>query len=581
MAQTRRCEWTLASTLAASLPGFVAYLSADNLLGTSIFMAPSSGGAAFDDGRDIRAYSVVGGVPEQIPVEVQFNRFSQTARIWARFPSFTVAPTLRLEWGDSSLSAVPVTGTYGRNAVWQDYALVIHATEDGTTATDSTGNGAVTVEGGGFAPATVAHPGGMAGWKFDGIDDRWSTPARDGIRARRPFTAQAWTARGSTSVHDYLFSNLNNQGWAFRRGGGATSNLNYDTWNASGAGSGATVAWGSSWHSHAVTASATTLKFYDNGAQLGADAAHSIQPNNTYNQLLVSGYWTNGSAVMWSSATFSEWRIRPDVLSADWLATEYSNQSDPLSFWGTPVETDIGGGDSPVVAEAGLPTAVAVAPAATAYGGAVAGASLTGTVALAPAAVATGSTVALSGLPEAIFTAPTGSVSGGAAIATALPAVTLSAPAAQVTASGSVSAAASLPTATVSAPQAYGSGSQSVLAEAGLAVAMALPPLVQVSAGAMAFAALPAIGVYAPGAHASAGSATLAFAELPTVVAVAPEALAAGAARAVAELPTITASAPVAIIGQPYIPSVSRMGRAGGGRGGSAPAARVARAVRF
>lgn len=581
MAQTRRCEWTLASTLAASLPGFVAYLSADNLLGTSIFMAPSSGGAAFDDGRDIRAYSVVGGVPEQIPVEVQFNRFSQTARIWARFPSFTVAPTLRLEWGDSSLSAVPVTDTYGRNAVWQDYALVIHATEDGTTATDSTGNGAVAVEGGGFAQATLEHPGGLAGWKFDGIDDRWSTPARNGIRAQRPFTAQAWTARGSTTVHDYLFSNLNNRGWAFRRSGGTTSSLQYDTWNASGAGSGATVTWGTGWHSHAVTASGTTLKFYDNGAQFSADISHSIQPNNTYDQLLVSGFWTNGSATMWSSATFSEWRIRPEALSPEWLATEYSNQSDPLSFWGTPVETDMGGGDSPVVAEAGLPTAVATAPAATANGDAIADAALPSATTLAPLATGTGSAVALSGLPEVILTAPTGSAAGGAAATAALPVVTLSAPTAQVTASGSVIAAASLPMVAVFAPQAYGSGSQSVLAEAGLAVAMALPPLVQVSAGAMAFAALPAIGVYAPGAHASAGSATLAFAELPTVVAVAPVVLAAGAARAAAGLPAITASAPEAIIGQPYIPSFSRMGRAGGGRGGSAPAARVARAVGF
>ena len=335
MAQLWWAEWPVLSSSYIG-GGFVAFLSADNFLQTTIFSAAGVGGAAHDDGGDVRVYDADTLLP--IPFELQFNRTNQTARLWARFPSFSGNSRLRIEWGDAALAMLPVTDANGRNAVWQDYALVVHATEDGSVATDSTGKGAITVEGGGLASATVAHPGGLAGWKFDGVDDRIITPMRDGLRAARPFTVQGWIAATNPTNDDFIINTRTypgaNTGWGFRRVGGATSAFRYTGYGVADVNSPSTVTWGTSWHAISFSANGSVGKFFRNGAQNGGDVTIGNQPSQTTTAVLSIGWFASSTSGVWSDANMSEIRISPRELSADWLATEYENQVDPLSFWG-------------------------------------------------------------------------------------------------------------------------------------------------------------------------------------------------------------------------------------------------------
>lgn len=134
---SRRANIT-GATPAATLTGFVALITGANLPAEIWSTAKNGGG-------DLRACLDKNGANE-LPIEVvTFDTVAQEAIIFVRFPTYEAAATgLWIFYGNSSAITYDVAATYGRNAVWADYYLVLHGING---PEDSTGNGTATING--------------------------------------------------------------------------------------------------------------------------------------------------------------------------------------------------------------------------------------------------------------------------------------------------------------------------------------------------------------------------------------------------------------------------------------------------
>ena len=141
------------------------------LLKTSDFpTSATDGGASSVDngGGNLRAYTS-SAKTTQLPLEVVTFVTGGTPdiEVHVKLPTAATGTTLFLEADDVATSQPAVTGTYGRNAVWSDYSLVVH----GGTVVDSTGNESDGTLGGGLSTIVTGPHGWGSAYDFDNNDD--------------------------------------------------------------------------------------------------------------------------------------------------------------------------------------------------------------------------------------------------------------------------------------------------------------------------------------------------------------------------------------------------------------------------
>lgn len=127
---SRRVQTTVAHTFGSSQTGFVG-LHTENSLPAEIFTTALNGGG------DIRICTNSDGTG-QLPLEVvEFDTVGSTAVLWFRMPTADTGSSVWVFYGKVGDTQPAVTDTYGRNAVWSDYTLVVHGINN---AEDSSGN---------------------------------------------------------------------------------------------------------------------------------------------------------------------------------------------------------------------------------------------------------------------------------------------------------------------------------------------------------------------------------------------------------------------------------------------------------
>jgi len=251
-----------------------------------------------------------------------------------KIPSLTSTTDMYVEY-DGVSADYAVTDTYGRNAVWGDYTLVSH---DGY-ATESTGYGYT------FTPTGAPSLGGATGklgsattWNGSQFVDTvpnttdaktfqmWiNSPTRSGNEF------SMWDTGNTLRFVGVYYTGANNWHW-FNRSDGTL----YNQWDITGAAN-------STWQMfHAVSDGASYAGYRD-----GVSAISGY--NGTYDwpqygltagtKKLRFGGSTSGAS---STSTHCEVRMAINGLSANWVTTEYNNQSDEATFWGT--WSDVGGG---------------------------------------------------------------------------------------------------------------------------------------------------------------------------------------------------------------------------------------------
>lgn len=279
------------------------------------------------DGGDIRVTNSDGSVI--LPFDlVAINTGAETGVLFFKAPSVLAGSSnvFRVYY-DTGLSLLAANHPQGRNAVWRDYEAVHFFNSD---LASHTANGrTLTVESGSAAYATNLSkaPGGFALDTGTGLQ----VAAKESIPATAVFTFAATVVMDTNNTDNQQavtlcqsFGSSSNRVTIGNRQTGEvyTSFSADDSWL-----DGSAVSVGTAVRLAATYDGSTARKLYINGSLAGTDNTITSKAMDT---LVIGG----------GSASGANWRgrigfayVRRGLLSADWLAAEYSNLNAPASFY--------------------------------------------------------------------------------------------------------------------------------------------------------------------------------------------------------------------------------------------------------
>ncbi|MCJ8336672.1 MAG: hypothetical protein MJH10_21005, partial [Epibacterium sp.] len=281
--------------------------------------------AATNSGGAIRVQdSTLTEIPREV---VSVDDVAETGELWVKVPflSSSVATDVHI-YVDSGASEPPEASANGRNSVWSDYAVVAHLEADGT---DSSGNAAAVQNG------TVNTQTGQVGGAIRGLDSSGHY-LYDSTGFSQTATLQAWVRFDSAPSNTAIAVSLadkdsTNQQITL----GATFGDGFPAiglWDSSGlidynaAGSFSASTWQMI---HGVKQAGMDSLLYFNGAFLSSKANDRTPTNVDRIAIGTSADKTpTGGAIQVDEA-----RVRFGVLSPEWIATEYANQSSTATFY--------------------------------------------------------------------------------------------------------------------------------------------------------------------------------------------------------------------------------------------------------
>ena len=258
--------------------------------------------------------------------------------IHCKVPTLTSSTELYVEY-DGIAADYGVATSFGRDAVWGDYKFVAHL----ETLIDSTGNQTITNSG---AVAATGKVGGA--YDFDSGD---YMTAGTFSTASGAYTWDVWISHGtlSSSTH-FIFDSLSGRAaLSLRRTGpsGVTVNdsvsfFDGSSWNNTN------QAPGVGWHKITLVSSGSGVSIYVDGSSVFSNSASMNSMGSDFGlsanigDLSISAY----------AGLLDEAKVTESQRSTDWITTEYNNQNDVASFWGT--VTDAGGDPPAPVADTGF-----------------------------------------------------------------------------------------------------------------------------------------------------------------------------------------------------------------------------------
>jgi Concanavalin A-like lectin/glucanases superfamily len=229
-----------------------------------------------------------------------------------------------------------------KTSVWDSNYQGVWHLPNGTTlsASDSTShsnNGTIN-----NASAAAGPIGGGA--SFNGINTSVDFGSGGGLHITGPITAETWinVATWPSQLSEvgifgmgYSYSS-NSTGWMLKLGTDSGSN-HYVKWYSNGGGPDHGVAARTSfaagtWHHLVGTFDGATWKLYLDGAA-NSSSADSTAPVNNGVDVVAGGLSTNAAGTIFMlTGLMDELRVSNTARSADWIATEYNNQSNPSAF---------------------------------------------------------------------------------------------------------------------------------------------------------------------------------------------------------------------------------------------------------
>lgn len=260
-----------------------------------------------------------------------------------KVPSLTSTVDIYVDW-DGSSADYGVTDTYGRNAVWSDYAAVYHMNESSGNITDSTANGntGTNTNTATFGAAQIGN-----GSTYAAASSQYftmGTPASLNITGSLSMTAwlkdNAASGANSTVISNYnsTGSKVQYQYKTYNNAGTITTYYNINNTSQQTI-TGQTISVNTWTHIGSVYNGSNVI-MYKNGAANSPTTTTQTPPSTGYGDTSLgragsyNGLYTNGS--------LDEVRVRASALATTWITTEYNNQNDEATFWGT--WSDVGGG---------------------------------------------------------------------------------------------------------------------------------------------------------------------------------------------------------------------------------------------
>jgi hypothetical protein len=277
---------------------------------------------AKSDGSDI-LFTAADGVTKLAHELEKIDAAGKQLCAWVKLPSVSAA------------SNTPFYVYYGRasaanqenpTGVWSGYRAVWHLRETSGTRYDSTSNDADVAPNGGVSHTASGRVNGASA--FDGSTG-YLAANKQVINGNG--TVSVWVKMPATlSTGRAIFDTGYNAGTLIREFGSA-SGERLEAWVHEGSTaniSDASYFQGTenSWVYLSLVMSNNTAYLYRNG-QYRMSGTYIGTPSSTFVNI---GVWPAGPQY-WNS-TIDETRVAVDVLSADWIATEYRNQGNPSAF---------------------------------------------------------------------------------------------------------------------------------------------------------------------------------------------------------------------------------------------------------
>jgi len=314
-----------ASKVAATLTNYPAYVDLSRVGITTLAEAQS-----------VRVYTDSAKM-----VEIAREIVSAT-EMHCKIPSLTTTTTIYIDY-DGVRADYAVTDTYGRNAVWADYDVVYHfdAIVSGVwvNSTGGTNGSASTLTDVGASIPTETTGAINGGGNFGTVsnkrgidttiaaqlttalanDSRWTQQFWFRVNGN-PSTAMIWT-EGASSSGFYNYAGMNTNGTVLTKLRGGTTQITASSFA------------NNTWHMlHWVKNGNTSSDRYINAG--GKQTATGSGTQTTDENVVIGGIdrSTFQNAV---KDLIDEFRLRKSDISENWITTEYNNQSDEATFWGT------------------------------------------------------------------------------------------------------------------------------------------------------------------------------------------------------------------------------------------------------
>jgi len=316
-----------ASDVAATLTDYPAYVDLSRVGITTLAEAES-----------VRVYSDAGLTTELA------REIVSASEMHVLIPSLTTSTQIWVDY-DGSRADYAVSATYGRNAVWGDYEFVSHngGIDDSTGNVTPTNNGASVITG---------EIGEAA--SFDGVSDTINigTLGNFGSSIGTGVTAQFLQRVAETRTGRISSGFINSGATSFftRLKYVAAGNTSIFVRNDSGVADYIEMTspiYDNNWDwvtFQTVDTATQSYLFYVNGVSETTTQDTNLVNNytNTTADYLLGAAKSGSSAILQAEVDFDEVRFYLGELPANWITTEYNNQNDEATFWGT--WTDAGGG---------------------------------------------------------------------------------------------------------------------------------------------------------------------------------------------------------------------------------------------
>lgn len=277
-----------------------------------------------DGGGDIRCYDASSNPLAREVVSCDTG--TQTGELWVKCDLSSTVDTALTVTVDGTSTEPAAASTYGSQAVWPDYDAVWHfATADSINSAGSSHN--LSGRGG---PTTATGKIGTGGdvsvsyrrWAIDTFLASGSTALTLSAWMKpSAFNGDGNIIRSGALATGTVHAGFDRDGWPYARMGGSASYYPQSGWRPTiGAWSKVDV----------VYTDTVGLDYYANGGLQGSKAyPASALPADFY---LIAAGWNDISSER-VSGVWDEIRLSAVARTADWIATEYANQSAPATFY--------------------------------------------------------------------------------------------------------------------------------------------------------------------------------------------------------------------------------------------------------
>lgn len=328
-------EVTIDNTkVSADLTDFPVYvdLSDLNLAGADIFDTCRT------DGGDIRV-TKSDGITELAREVVAIDTTAKTGELHIKYTgtlSSSVDTVIRIYYNGVDTEPLS-TATYGSEAVWSDYEVILHL-QDGA-GTDSTGNG--------YDATFTDSPSSGIGKLGSGISLNGTSQYGSGSLSlsSTSYSVSEWIKATSLSARQTVFNmrqsgGLEIDGTGIEAGpanaGANTLAMDNNAWWAQAVDN--TLAAGSFYHIAAEVTGLTTSdrKLYANGVDVTANQATTLTSSSAIDYII-----GKRATSQFFGGIIDEVRVKAGSLASTWRATEYNNQDSPSTFYSVSAEQEV------------------------------------------------------------------------------------------------------------------------------------------------------------------------------------------------------------------------------------------------